>query len=969
MADEQKQESGHQSGRSRAHAASSRVEFARGEAVPAGYAVIARQRCVEFGAAESSGEEVSRQMSISTGASHLSNSVGAWSYDGVRSETRYSTSTAPTSRRSNKGLPHKTADCPRAAQRRQKDNNVTSTYRSAYIGTGNIGKADSASSQELLFGTQVGFASYHFVPDAPTEVLGEDGVRGRVGNECDESVNHHRDKKRRPQKGTRTSNGKSESSRDKVTCSRKTQRTGETVDAVFKSEETCLQHCSGHRACSRTCGRMPYGRRHRRHGVCKLCLRRNCSSLEKRANVEKANGDRLAHYIAGDAFSVQTIAPEQQQYIVSNVMDGTQSSSGRKNSGGARNAPYGESHVQFIPPQVPALQSTAEAGKRQRVEGKDTGQQGGQQWPPGWPLALEYSDDPRLPAIRTHEEATTPSFTTATMQKIDNVFRNQGSAMPSEARISGRGYYQWLLLACAYLATVASSYQNFSVQLLAPSFDYWCKPPPGVNSTQWKITNIPLDKNGRHSRCSMYEDIVMVSSFRPTLAENGSRKVVACAEWAYDVEPGVHTVVSYWGLVCDRAWLVYLITVYYNIGSCIIVPLLAQLSDKRGRRKVIVACVPIAMAASAAQTFATAFSVFLLARVFFAAAVTMLRINTIVLLFETTSPSHRDAYVLSAHSGYVTGSMAVTLLEPSVLHHRIVSAFGLVPTCLLIASICLVEESPRWLLDTGQLDEFHQVQKRITPINGAVVKDTPPHASEVGQAAADRHNLSLKQKETTTDLMQISVVDLFSNVSLRYRTVLASALWFSLFFCLFGIWNLTPRALTIWQPLTAVMLRSTAVIGAYLVVKSYSRKGALMAVLPLAILPALSACLSATLHRADTSHFFNQLALTSVFAADAIVELYSLELFPTVMRVLGLSVAVIFSRFGVALASLLKDLAECCHDWVPLAVVACALVSARVLVRWLPETKNVTLAESVYDVEVETMKHTVSGVLQHGNIR
>ncbi|XP_049518636.1 solute carrier family 22 member 12-like [Dermacentor silvarum] len=681
-------------------------------------------------------------------------------------------------------------------------------------------------------------------------------------------------------------------------------------------------------------------------------------------------GDSLVRYRAGDSCSVQTTAPEKPQYIVSNMMDRTQSSSGRKYSGGGKTAPYGESHVQFIPPQVSSLSSTKETGERQRVEGNDTGQQRGQQrgqqWP-GWSPQMEYSDDARHPVIRTHEEATTPSITTVTMQKIDNVFRNQGSAMPSEARISGHSYYQWCLLACAYLATAAASFQNFSVQLLAPSFDYWCKPPPGVNSTQWKNNNIPLDENGRHSRCSMYDDIAMVASFRP--AENVSRKVVACKEWAYDVEPGVHTVVSYWGLVCDRAWLVYLVTVYYNIGSCIIVPLLAQLSDKRGRRKVIVACVPIAVAASAAQTFATAFSVFLLARVFFAAAVTMLRINTIVLLFETTSPSHRDAYVLSAHSGYVTGSMAVTLLETSVLHHRVVSAFSLIPTCLLVFSICLVDESPRWLLATGHLDEFHRVQKRIIPVNGAVVKDTPPPASEVVQAADDRHSLSLKQKETTTELLQMSVLDLFSNVSLRYRTVIASALWFCLFFCLFGIWNLTPRALTIWQALAEVILRSTAMIGAYLMLKCYPRKGALMAVLPLAILPTLSACLSATLRGAHTSQFFYQLALTSVFAADAIVELYSLELFPTVMRVLGLSVAVIFSRFGVTLATLLKDLAECCHDCASLAVVACALVSAHVLIRWFPETKNVALAESVYDVEVETMKHTVSDVLQHVNIR
>ncbi|KAH7985697.1 hypothetical protein HPB52_025462 [Rhipicephalus sanguineus] len=359
---------------------------------------------------------------------------------------------------------------------------------------------------------------------------------------------------------------------------------------------------------------------------------------------------------------------------------------------------------------------------------------------------MEYAGGSNLPATRTHEEATTPSITTATMQKIDAVFGNQGTAMPSEAHITAHGNYQWLLLACAYLAAVAVSFQNFSVQLLAPPFDYWCKPPPGVNSTQWKNANIPLDDNGRYSRCSMYEDAAVVNSFRPAHTQNVSRKVVPCKAWAYDVEPGV-----------PRAWLVHLVTVYYNVGSCIVVPLLAQLSDKRGRRGVIVACVPIAIAASAAQTFATAFSVFLLARVFIAAAMTVLRINTTVLLFETTSPTHRDTYVLSAQSGYVTGSMVVTLMEQRVVDRRVISAFGLVPTCLLVLSICLVDESPRWLLATGNLNEFHRAKKHL--INDAAMKDTPPPASDVTHGADERHSLSIKQKETTTEQMQPSVVD------------------------------------------------------------------------------------------------------------------------------------------------------------------------------------------------------------------
>ncbi|KAL1426887.1 hypothetical protein MTO96_000423 [Rhipicephalus appendiculatus] len=252
-------------------------------------------------------------------------------------------------------------------------------------------------------------------------------------------------------------------------------RTGNVVD-FFKSEQNCLQYRSERHTASRSRWTTPPERPYRTNDRTRAVSIVRPRSPEKQAVVKKDDGDQ--RYTGGDVCRVQP-APASRQYIVRNMMDRTQLvPQVHKSSGGGRNTPYGESHVQFEPEQAPVLPSPTQTGERQRRDGCATAGQRGQQRP-GWPLNMDSAGGSNLPATRTHEEATTPSITTATMQKIDAIFGNQGAAMPPEAHITAHGIYQWLLLACAYLAAVAVSFQNFSVQLLAPPFDYWCKPPGG----------------------------------------------------------------------------------------------------------------------------------------------------------------------------------------------------------------------------------------------------------------------------------------------------------------------------------------------------------------------------------------------------------------------------------------------------------------------------------------------------------
>ncbi|XP_077547859.1 organic anion transporter 3-like [Haemaphysalis longicornis] len=552
------------------------------------------------------------------------------------------------------------------------------------------------------------------------------------------------------------------------------------------------------------------------------------------------------------------------------------------------------------------------------------------------------------------------------MLKIDAIFGIEAAVPLFEGRVSGHGRFQRLVLACAHLATAVMSFYDMYLRLLAADIDHWCKPPPGAEVDEWKSANIPLVRNGGYSRCFKYEDTAVTTAFRPMLPRNASREVAACTEWQYDLPQGVHSAVSEWDLVCQSAWQVHLITIYYNLGCCVTAPLLGQISDRHGRKHVITASLLVALISSAAGTMTSSFLVFLLARIFLGASVSMLHVNFVVLLFETTSPEYRSLYFLAAHFGYIEGSAVVTLLEASSLDHHVVGALGLILTCILSLSQCIVIESPRWLLATLNMNEFYRVEKRLAEAKSVV--DVTPDPNEGSHTTDERHGLPQWKKKSTTDPLDQSVVNLFSNRAVRHRTAYVWGLWFLAWFSVHGLWNIAPRPPSFRLALLAVIPRVTIGMLAYAIIERYTRKGALGTLLSGSVAAAFAACLFASFLQ-DLSLSAHQLPQTLAFAVDAVVELHTLELVPTVMRAMGLCMAVLFGRLGITLSITLKSLADYTHACGALVLVVCCAVFIGLLMRWMQETKGVKPAESVYDVEVDDMKHDIMKIFQDDHRR
>lgn len=90
-------------------------------------------------------------------------------------------------------------------------------------------------------------------------------------------------------------------------------------------------------------------------------------------------------------------------------------------------------------------------------------------------------------------------------------------------------------------------------------------------------------------------------------------------------------------------------------------------------------------------------------------------------------------------------------------------------------------------------------------------------------------------------------------------------------------------------------------------------------------------------------NIFPQISLPALY-------LFTGELYPTVLRNVGVGASVMFSRIGSMISPLIISLEEV-HTAFPLLILSAAAFTETILILPLPETKGTLLPETVADLE------------------
>lgn len=255
-----------------------------------------------------------------------------------------------------------------------------------------------------------------------------------------------------------------------------------------------------------------------------------------------------------------------------------------------------------------------------------------------------------------------------------------------------------------------------------------------------------------------------------------------------------------------------------------------------------------------------------------------------------------------------------------------------IPSILLVSYYWLVPESPRWLFTIGRVEESANVLERIAAFN-----KLPTDAIKM--------NLEKHAIQTSTRADNISkgnMLDLVRTPNMRTKTIAMSFNWLVCGMCFFGVAQYIGQSDgdIFWNVAVSAALELPGTLLCIYTMKRFGRKATLISsntlcgvcMLLIAVLPAHQVPLASV-------------ALIGMSISFPTVYLYAGELFPTVVRNVGIGTASMIARIGSMVAPFVIAMKTTNAHIPPIALGVLPIVGA-LLVLLLPETQGELSTES-----------------------
>uniref|UniRef100_A0A672R0P8 Solute carrier family 22 member 5-like n=1 Tax=Sinocyclocheilus grahami TaxID=75366 RepID=A0A672R0P8_SINGR len=460
----------------------------------------------------------------------------------------------------------------------------------------------------------------------------------------------------------------------------------------------------------------------------------------------------------------------------------------------------------------------------------------------------------------------------------------------------------FFLLNAVYISTGLHSLYTVFV---GASPSHHCRIADGNLSEEWLKASIPNEMvNGKlqPSQCWRYslETVRKLSAlgYSPLEVNLTDITLETCVDgWSYSTEIYHSTIVSEWDLVCDSEWRVPFAssTLYmgYLLGSLVS----GQLSDRFGRRKVFFMSLVAEALAILAQSFSNSWLLFCVLYFFVGTVQISLYITAFVLGSEVLSKSLRVFFTtLGASLHYCIGYMVLPLIAFAVRDWRSLLRVLSGLTVVYIPLWWLIPESPRWLLSQGRLLEAEAIMREAAKKN------------KVSAPA-----VIFSEYEAASQNSKYSVLDVLRTRDIRKTTFLCLLLWMAINIGYFGL-SLNTTKLS-GDPFLNCFLSAVTEVPAYMVstllLKSCPRRPVLSAflvigggfLLLLQLIPESLHTLALALEMAGKFGF------TMSFT---VVYIYTAELYPTVLRNLGIGMCSSAARIGSITAPYIIFLGKSC---------------------------------------------------------
>jgi len=470
--------------------------------------------------------------------------------------------------------------------------------------------------------------------------------------------------------------------------------------------------------------------------------------------------------------------------------------------------------------------------------------------------------------------------------------------------------------------------------------DFYCKRPEGSNLSiaEWTaLSHMPIANTDpvKYDACKIKSN---------PFADGGmldESDYIPCTEFEYDTSFWKSTVIMDFHLVCERESYTKFTQQVTFFGLMCGVFTAGLLSDRFGRRPTSIGLLILTIVAGTGSSFSPNYPLFLLS--VWICGFASIGYGTVLYVWLMEHVAGRYKTVMGAAPHYCFGfwGLAMSLICYLVPNWRHLQLIFSLPCLVLLIAHLYIPESPRWLLSKGRKQEAEEQCRMIARANGRELDES--FELVVKQCEKTKHNNTLA-----------TFFQLFRSRNLRLKTLICYYTWFATALVYYGLTlnsNGLGASVFVYMSIGKLLEFPAITIVIFLLLHSGRR----ITLIIFYSICGISLILTMFIPLNQFPYEWPIVVLNLIGRVCAIGTLatcyiYSSEIFPTVVRNVGLGSSSVWARVSPMVAPYVAQLAYY-DERIPITFFGVIALIAAVAVTFLPETSHVPLPDTIEESE------------------
>uniref|UniRef100_A0A8C8R5Z1 Major facilitator superfamily (MFS) profile domain-containing protein n=1 Tax=Pelusios castaneus TaxID=367368 RepID=A0A8C8R5Z1_9SAUR len=454
--------------------------------------------------------------------------------------------------------------------------------------------------------------------------------------------------------------------------------------------------------------------------------------------------------------------------------------------------------------------------------------------------------------------------------------------------------------------------------------------------------SIPMDVNQQPEKCLRFisPQWQFLLDANATTTNGSEMDTEPCQDgWIYDRSVFTSTIITEWDLVCHSRTLKQLAQSIYMAGVLVGAMVFGSLSDKFGRKSLLIwSCLQMAITSSCAA-FSPNFTTYCVFRFLTGMALSGINLNCMSLSVEWTPTKHRAAVSMVTGYSYSIGQFILAGVAYAIPNWRWLQLAVSVPYFIFFFYSWWVTESARWLATAGKLNQALQELQKVARINGRKEDDklsVEALRANLGNELRSPKSQAAEYYSTLSGNRRYCILQFFPHSIMHFCAVNNR---FSTSFAYYGLaMDLQNFGVSIYliQVIYGAVDIPAKLIG-FFVISFIGRRVTQASALILAGLAILSNIF------VPQGELLTLRTLLAVFGKGCLAAsfncafLYAGELYPTVIRQTGMGFVNTLARVGGIVAPLVRMTSEYLPS-LPLIIYGVAPIVSGITTCFLPET-------------------------------